>query len=201
MNKSEIERANVQRIIAAMPEAERNLCNKMLLSLMASVGHPITGRTFMMAIAAANCEIACTTIRLGVVDENGEATNRYPVSQTAENATLSFIGATAADGAAPVLGKKLLSDAHIDRLTIKGPDDFHKQYTQQPMPASAKVRESLADVIPEATPAEILADRLITEWVNVHGKQIPWATCIEIIAIVTKMPDEERKRLLAMAEE
>lgn len=50
----------------------------------------------------------------------------------------------------------------------------------------------------ELSPPELLASRLITAWCNAHGKQIPWAKAIEITAIVTKMPEEERLRLLAL---
>lgn len=97
MNKSEIERGNMRAIIDSMPPAEKALCQKMILSLLASVGHPVTGRTFMMAVAAVNVEIACNSIRLGVVGPNGEDTPNYPTTVAAENATLSFIGATTAD--------------------------------------------------------------------------------------------------------
>lgn len=71
MNKSEIELANVNAVIADMPEHERVLCLRMIDSLMMSVGHPVTGNTFMMAIAQVNCQIAVSAIRMGVVDENG----------------------------------------------------------------------------------------------------------------------------------
>lgn len=51
---------------------------------------------------------------------------------------------------------------------------------------------------PEAKPAEILASRLIDAWCDAHGKQIPWNKAIEITAIVTKMPDAEKQRLLSL---
>lgn len=45
-------------------------------------------------------------------------------------------------------------------------------------------------------PPEQLAGRLIDAWCATHGKQIPWAKAVEISAIITKMPDSERERLL-----
>lgn len=42
------------------------------------------------------------------------------------------------------------------------------------------------------------ATKLINAWVDTHGKQIPWDKAIEIIAVVTKMPEVERQRLLCM---
>lgn len=71
MNKSEIERANVMAVIDQMSSHERDLCLRMHQSLMMSVGHPISGNTFMMAIALANCDIACSAIALGIVAPDG----------------------------------------------------------------------------------------------------------------------------------
>jgi hypothetical protein len=45
-------------------------------------------------------------------------------------------------------------------------------------------------------PPEQLAGRLIDAWIAEHGKQIPWVKAVEITAIVTKMPEAERLRLL-----
>lgn len=47
---------------------------------------------------------------------------------------------------------------------------------------------------------EVLAGRLIDAWCESHRKQIPWVTAVEIIAIVTQMPDAERVRLLGLAD-
>lgn len=41
--------------------------------------------------------------------------------------------------------------------------------------------------------------RLIEAWVTEHGKPIPWEKAVEIVAIVNKLPDAERLRLLALA--
>lgn len=46
------------------------------------------------------------------------------------------------------------------------------------------------------TPKEILASRLIDAWCEAHGKKIPWAKAVEIVAIVTELPVAERERLL-----
>jgi hypothetical protein len=53
---------------------------------------------------------------------------------------------------------------------------------------------------PDLTPPEILASRLIDAWCGAHGGQIPWAKAVEITAIVTKLSDEERLRLLALGD-
>lgn len=52
----------------------------------------------------------------------------------------------------------------------------------------------------EMTPAEILSARLLDAWCASHGKQIPWAKAIEISAVVCKMSDEEKQRLLFLDE-
>ena len=44
---------------------------------------------------------------------------------------------------------------------------------------------------------DCLADKATEAWVETHGKKMSWQTCINIIAAITKMPDEERDRLLA----
>lgn len=41
------------------------------------------------------------------------------------------------------------------------------------------------------------ASKLMNAWVAEKG-QIPWVTAINIVAIITKMPDEERQRLIDM---
>lgn len=43
-------------------------------------------------------------------------------------------------------------------------------------------------------------DRLSDAWVAAHGKPIPWEKAVEILAIVKKLPEDERARLLALAE-
>jgi hypothetical protein len=53
----------------------------------------------------------------------------------------------------------------------------------------------------EMTPPEILASKAIDAWVAAHGKPIPWAKAVEIMAVITHMPDTERQRLLSLAEE
>jgi hypothetical protein len=45
---------------------------------------------------------------------------------------------------------------------------------------------------------DALASRLIDAWCDAHNSQITWAKAIEITAIVTKMSDEEKARLLAL---
>lgn len=52
----------------------------------------------------------------------------------------------------------------------------------------------------ELAPAEILASRLIDAWCDAHGKKIPWAKAVEISGIVTKQPQGEIDRLLAMGD-
>ncbi|HGP1078864.1 TPA: hypothetical protein ACLF0Q_000690 [Pseudomonas aeruginosa] len=56
----------------------------------------------------------------------------------------------------------------------------------------------VAQAQPEETPGEILAAKLIETWVTKHGKPAPWSTAIEITAVATNMPNDERDRLLAL---
>lgn len=92
MNKSEVELANCEAIINAMPAGEQVMCRRMIQSLLASIGHPLHGRVFMIAVAWANCNVAVTSIRLGLVNEQGEPTSRYPETKREENAALRQIG-------------------------------------------------------------------------------------------------------------
>jgi hypothetical protein len=50
----------------------------------------------------------------------------------------------------------------------------------------------------DLTPPEALASRLIDVWCANNGGQIPWAKAVEITAIVTKVSNAERSRLLAL---
>jgi len=77
MNKSEIELENVQSIINEMPVAERALCTSMIASLMASVGHPVHGRVFMIAVAYTNCQVAVHNIKMGLVNEDGSEPAKF----------------------------------------------------------------------------------------------------------------------------
>ncbi|HCF6759956.1 TPA: hypothetical protein NII89_005298 [Pseudomonas aeruginosa] len=56
----------------------------------------------------------------------------------------------------------------------------------------------VAQAQPEETPGEILAAKLIETWVTEHGKPAPWSTAVEITAVATNMPNDERDRLLAL---
>lgn len=50
----------------------------------------------------------------------------------------------------------------------------------------------------EPTPAETLAGYMLHSWAQQHGKPVPWTKAVEITAIMTKMSDAERDKLLAM---
>lgn len=71
LNKSQIERANIEAIINAMPPKERDLCRRMIRSLQVSLADPKTGKTFMMAVAFANVDMACMLIEAGIVNATG----------------------------------------------------------------------------------------------------------------------------------
>jgi ribosomal protein L37AE/L43A len=43
--------------------------------------------------------------------------------------------------------------------------------------------------------------QLIQAWASVHGRPVPWATAIEITAVATKMPEDEKAALLALDDE
>lgn len=91
MNKSEIEKANIVSIIDAMDPKESNLCKAMIESLLASVGHPITGKTFMMAVAYVNCEVAVALIRLGLVNEDGTTPKSKSFTKETEDEALDKV--------------------------------------------------------------------------------------------------------------
>jgi len=93
MNKSEIELQNVQDLINQMPAGEREMCARMVDSLNASIGHPLHGRVFMLAVAYVNCQVAVTTIRLGLVNEDGSVPESYPATRQEENAVIKSVTA------------------------------------------------------------------------------------------------------------
>lgn len=79
------------------------------------------------------------------------------------------------------------------------------EYTHVPLTQVGTMEVRYKPEQPEAAepdePAEVLAGRLIDAWCADKGKQIPWAKAIQIVAIVTKQPDDERDRLLKMGDE
>lgn len=77
MNKSEIELENVTKIMDEMPAGERALCVRMIASLMASIGNPIDGRVFMIAVAYTNCQVAVHNIKMGLVNQDGSEPAKF----------------------------------------------------------------------------------------------------------------------------
>lgn len=72
-------------------------------------------------------------------------------------------------------------------------------------PAVQKVRDAMADLSqPFLDLAQLLAQPardeattlLVDAWIAERGEPIPWAKAVEIVAIVDKLPPEERQRLL-----
>ncbi len=62
----------------------------------------------------------------------------------------------------------------------------------------AFLNSPVAQAQPEETPGEILAAKLIETWVAKHGRPAPWSKIVEITALATNMPNDERDRLLAL---
>ena len=75
LNKSKIERANIEKIIDSMSDFEKGLCRLMVRKLQLSLADPKTGQTFMMAVAYANADMACMLIEAGIVNAQGVAPN------------------------------------------------------------------------------------------------------------------------------
>lgn len=73
MNKSETERQAISDIIDTMPEKEKAQCLSMIRSLLMSLADPVTGQTFMMAVAFANADMAVRLIAAGIVTADGKA--------------------------------------------------------------------------------------------------------------------------------
>lgn len=89
-------------------------------------------------------------------------------------------------------------DGYIVHNNLNGDDLIRRSDVLAALSSPAKVTVDNPD---ELTPPEFLASHLIDAWVAAHGKKIPWDKAIKISAIVTKMPGEERDRLLALGAE
>ena len=63
---------------------------------------------------------------------------------------------------------------------------------------NAAYAEGRADQKQEDEHAFGPASRLIDAWIAIHNRPIPWAKAVEIVAVLNKMPDEERRRLLSL---
>ncbi|HGA2732592.1 TPA: hypothetical protein ACIR09_003605 [Pseudomonas aeruginosa] len=91
---------------------------------------------------------------------------------------------------------------HVLRVVVNAAD--HGSWPTTVMHGIEKVREVLAGSAPpvkdqpEETPGEILAAKLIETWAAKHGKPAPWSKIVEITALATNMPNDERDRLLAL---
>lgn len=105
-----------------------------------------------------------------------------------------------------------------DLVDVPGPDEIHQMAFEEGQPADdgdgylfsaeefdlfvQRLLDScaahVAQAQPEETPGEILAAKLIETWVTKHGKPAPWSTAVEITAVATNMPNDERDRLLAL---
>ncbi|MBX6133556.1 hypothetical protein ISD41_26825 [Pseudomonas aeruginosa] len=93
--------------------------------------------------------------------------------------------AVAADGEL-----RWMTGRKIDNCELYAMPDFG----QAPKLYAAPVAQAQS----EETPGEILAAKLIETWVTEHGKPAPWSTAVEITAVATNMPNDERDRLLAL---
>ncbi|MFG8224638.1 hypothetical protein ACEOQ5_28095 [Pseudomonas aeruginosa] len=105
------------------------------------------------------------------------------------------------------LGEALARVAELERqepvaLANRGLHAFWVKWTEAAAglygPGIKLYAAPVAQAQPEETPGEILAAKLIETWVTKHGKPAPWSTAVEITALATNMPNDERDRLLAL---
>lgn len=87
-------------------------------------------------------------------------------------------------------GEKLVDEAKFKR------DEFEKALNSLLVLAYADGRKDEQEEC-----SDVLAGRLIDAWATANGKPVPWAKSVEIIAVIKKLPDAERVRLLALGEE
>lgn len=88
-------------------------------------------------------------------------------------------------------------------------DDLWKLHSDEFYADAREVLKALGDVQTEAyaegrkdeADENGAASRLIDAWAAAHGKPVPWEKAVEIVAIANKLPDAERARLLALAED
>jgi hypothetical protein len=85
-------------------------------------------------------------------------------------------------------GENLVDEAKFKR------DEFEKALNSLLVLAYADGRKDEAE-------ESGVASKLIDAWVTTHGKPVPWEKAVEIMAIVQKLPESERARLLSLAEE
>lgn len=114
------------------------------------------------------------------------------------------------------LESKLAELEKQDLVDVPGPDEIHQMAFEEGQPADdgdgylfsaeefdlfvQRLLDSCAAPVaqPEETPGEMLAAKLIETWVAKHGKPAPWSKIVEITALATNMPNDERDRLLAL---
>jgi hypothetical protein len=65
----------------------------------------------------------------------------------------------------------------------------------------AEQRAAELQKLVDSDQVDCAAGKLIDAWCAEKGRKIPWAKAVQIVAIVTKQSDEERDRLLHMADE
>jgi hypothetical protein len=68
-------------------------------------------------------------------------------------------------------------------------------------PATLEPVTALAEAAATRSEAECAASRLIDLWGNLHGRPVPWAKAVGIVAILQHLDDAERDRLLALDDE
>ena len=65
----------------------------------------------------------------------------------------------------------------------------------------AELAKPEQEPVEEDTPADVLAGRLIDTWCDENKKPIPWQKAVEIVAIVKRLDDTERLRLLGLEDD
>lgn len=132
-----------------------------------------------------------------------------PQLDNAHNQRIFYAGHCAGYDAAlsspPPVQPVALTDDEIDAIFQRNqiPEDSpwvnYRRFARAIASAIAKQAEAVSAT--DDTPQEILAARLIDVWVADHKRPIAWAKAVEIQAVVTKMPDAEKMRLLGLDDE
>jgi hypothetical protein len=98
------------------------------------------------------------------------------------------------------MNKQLTNEQAADLIAseIEGDWERNPQWAEALRMAEAALRAQGEPTEPKSIEPEMLASHLIEKWCEANCRRIPWAKAVEITAIVTKMPDTEKARLLAL---
>lgn len=144
---------------------------------IATAEYPEEGSTTLVEFPAAIAQPAAHLTITGALEWDGD------------NGTHGVVGTHGADSAHSESAYDDANEACAEVERAGAPGDVIREMNDELVDLRAQLDESN------------VVRHLIQAWASAHGRPVPWAKAIEITAVATKMPEDEKAALLALDDE